>query len=162
MIGFLFDLYLIIPGERHYDLYAGMPVGINVIRIFLYEQPEIGRIRISYIFAETGENLGLYSIAIRTDAYRGYKGNYKILGWFEPGVFIYQLNISGKMEQEDTVLLTTTIEADVACDVDSVVLRQIDALTWEATLPPDGPDSYLFTAEAGVEHVYCYVNTPLK
>ena len=108
--------------------------------------------------SETGENLGLYSIAIRTDAYRGYKGNYKILGWFEPGVFIYQLNISGKMEQEDTVLLTTTIEADVACDVDSVVLRQIDALTWEATLPPDGPDSYLFTAEAGVEHVYCYVN----
>ena len=96
--------------------------------------------------SETGENLGLYSIAIRTDASRGYKGNYKILGWFEPGVFIYQLNISGKMEQEDTVLLTTTIEADVACDVDSVVLRQIDALTWEATLPPDGPD----------------VNTPLK
>ena len=107
--------------------------------------------------SETGENLGLYSIAIRTDAYRGYKGNYKILGWFEPGVFIYQLNISGKMEQEDTVLLTTTIEADVACDVDSVVLRQIDALTWEATLPPDGPERYTFTAEVGVEHVYCSV-----
>ena len=107
--------------------------------------------------SETGENLGLYSIAIRTDAYRGYKGNYKILGWFDPGVFIYQLNISGKMEQEDTVLLTTTIEADVACDVDSVVLRQIDALTWEATLPPDGPERYTFTAEVGVEHVYCSV-----
>ena len=109
--------------------------------------------------SETGENLGLYSVAIYTDA---YSGNCKTMGWFNPGVFIYQLTISGKMEQEDTVLLTTTIEADVACDVDSVVLRQIDALTWEATLPPDGPDSYLFTAEAGVEHVYCYVNTPLK
>ena len=108
---------------------------------------------------EAGENLGLYSVAIYTDA---YSGNCKTKGWFNPGVFIYQLTISGKMEQEDTVLLTTTIEADVACDVDSVVLRQIDALTWEATLPPDGPDSYLFTAEAGVEHVYCYVNTPLK
>ena len=104
--------------------------------------------------SETGENLGLYSVAIYTDA---YSGNCKTTGWFEPGVFIYQLTISGKMEQEDTVLLTTTIEADVACDVDSVVLRQIDALTWEATLPPDGPDSYLFTAEAGVEHVYCSV-----
>ena len=107
--------------------------------------------------SETGENLGLYSIAIRTDASRGYKGNYKILGWFEPGVFIYQLKKTGKMEQEDTVLLTTTIEADVACDVDSVVLRQIDALTWEATLPPDGPERYTFTAEVGVEHVYCSV-----
>lgn len=109
--------------------------------------------------SETGENLGLYSVAIYTDA---YSGNCKTTGWFEPGVFIYQLNISGKMEQEDTVLLTTTIEADVACDVDSVVLRQIDALTWEATLPPDGPDSYLFTAEAGVEHVYCYVTPRLS
>ena len=109
--------------------------------------------------SETGENLGLYSVAIYTDA---YSGNCKTKGWFNPGVFIYQLTISGRMKQEDTVLLTTTIEADVACDVDNVVLRQIDALTWEATLPPDGPDSYLFTAEAGVEHVYCYVNTPLK
>ena len=109
--------------------------------------------------SETGENLGLYSVAIYTDA---YGGNCKTTGWFNPGVFIYQLTISGRMKQEDTALLTTTIEADVACDVDNVVLRQIDALTWEATLPPDGPDSYLFTAEAGVEHVYCYVNTPLK
>ena len=109
--------------------------------------------------SETGENLGLYSVAIYTDA---YSGNCKTKGWFNPGVFIYQLTISGRMKQEDTALLTTTIEADVACDVDNVVLRQIDALTWEATLPPDGPDSYLFTAEAGVEHVYCYVNTPLK
>ena len=109
--------------------------------------------------SETGENLGLYSVAIYTDA---YSGNCKTMGWFNPGVFIYQLTISGKMEQEDTVLLTTTIEADVACDVDSVVLRQIDALTWEATLPPDGPDSYLFTAEAGVEHVYCYVTPRLS
>ena len=104
--------------------------------------------------SETGENLGLYSVAIYTDA---YSGNCKTTGWFEPGVFIYQLTISGKMEQEDTVLLTTTIEADVACDVDSVVLRQIDALTWEATLPPDGPERYTFTAEVGVEHVYCSV-----
>ena len=109
--------------------------------------------------SETGENLGLYSVAIYTDA---YSGNCKTTGWFEPGVFIYQLTISGRMKQEDTALLTTTIEADVACDVDNVVLRQIDALTWEATLPPDGPDSYLFTAEAGVEHVYCYVNTPIE
>ena len=104
--------------------------------------------------SEAGENLGLYSVAIYTDA---YSGNCKTKGWFNPGVFIYQLTISGRMKQEDTVLLTTTIEADVACDVDNVVLRQIDALTWEATLPPDGPDSYLFTAEAGVEHVYCSV-----
>ena len=104
--------------------------------------------------SETGENLGLYSVAIYTDA---YSGNCKTMGWFNPGVFIYQLTISGKMEQEDTVLLTTTIEADVACDVDSVVLRQIDALTWEATLPPDGPERYTFTAEVGVEHVYCSV-----
>ena len=104
--------------------------------------------------SETGENLGLYSVAIYTDA---YSGNCKTKGWFNPGVFIYQLTISGKMEQEDTVLLTTTIEADVACDVDSVVLRQIDALTWEATLPPDGPERYTFTAEVGVEHVYCSV-----
>ena len=104
--------------------------------------------------SEAGENLGLYSVAIYTDA---YSGNCKTKGWFNPGVFIYQLTISGKMEQEDTVLLTTTIEADVACDVDSVVLRQIDALTWEATLPPDGPERYTFTAEVGVEHVYCSV-----
>ena len=104
--------------------------------------------------SEAGENLGLYSVAIYTDA---YSGNCKTKGWFNPGVFIYQLTISGRMKQEDTALLTTTIEADVACDVDNVVLRQIDALTWEATLPPDGPDSYLFTAEAGVEHVYCSV-----
>ena len=104
--------------------------------------------------SETGENLGLYSVAIYTDA---YSGNCKTKGWFNPGVFIYQLTISGRMKQEDTVLLTTTIEADVACDVDSVVLRQIDALTWEATLPPDGPERYTFTAEVGVEHVYCSV-----
>ena len=109
--------------------------------------------------SEAGENLGLYSVAIYTDA---YSGNCKTKGWFNPGVFIYQLTISGRMKQEDTVLLTTTIEADVACDVDNVVLRQIDALTWEATLPPDGPDSYLFTAEAGVEHVYCYVTPRLS
>ena len=104
--------------------------------------------------SETGENLGLYSVAIYTDA---YSGNCKTKGWFNPGVFIYQLTISGRMKQEDTVLLTTTIEADVACDVDNVVLRQIDALTWEATLPPDGPERYTFTAEVGVEHVYCSV-----
>ena len=109
--------------------------------------------------SEAGENLGLYSVAIYTDA---YSGNCKTKGWFNPGVFIYQLTISGRMKQEDTALLTTTIEADVACDVDNVVLRQIDALTWEATLPPDGPDSYLFTAEAGVEHVYCYVTPRLS
>ena len=104
--------------------------------------------------SETGENLGLYSVAIYTDA---YGGNCKTTGWFNPGVFIYQLTISGRMKQEDTALLTTTIEADVACDVDNVVLRQIDALTWEATLPPDGPERYTFTAEVGVEHVYCSV-----
>ena len=104
--------------------------------------------------SETGENLGLYSVAIYTDA---YSGNCKTMGWFNPGVFIYQLTISGRMKQEDTALLTTTIEADVACDVDNVVLRQIDALTWEATLPPDGPERYTFTAEVGVEHVYCSV-----
>ena len=103
---------------------------------------------------EAGENLGLYSVAIYTDA---YSGNCKTKGWFNPGVFIYQLTISGRMKQEDTALLTTTIEADVACDVDNVVLRQIDALTWEATLPPDGPERYTFTAEVGVEHVYCSV-----
>lgn len=108
--------------------------------------------------SENGENLGLYSVAVHTEQYRG---NCKNLGWFNPGVFIYQLTIKPSTTQVEgggTVQFTTSIEATITCDASGVILRQIDTLTWEATLLPDSPINCKFTATTGDEEVYCDIS----
>lgn len=44
--------------------------------------------------------------------------------------------------------------------MDDVVLRQIDALTWETTIPSEDYP-YEFTATAGHESVWCFISTVL-
>ena len=112
--------------------------------------------------SENGENLGLYSVAVHTEQ---YKGNSKNLGWFNPGVFIYQLTMEPSTTQVEgggTIQFTTSIEAVITCDEKSIVPRQIDTLTWEATLPPDNHGPYLFTATAGEEYVVCSVRNKVE
>ena len=108
--------------------------------------------------SEEGENLGLYSVAVHTEQYTGM---IKDLGWLTPGIFIYQLTIEPRavrLEGGGTVRFTTSIEATITCDSNGIVLRQIDALIWEATIPPDRPGLYKFTATAGEEYVICAVS----
>ena len=108
--------------------------------------------------SEEGENLGLYSIAISTDQFRG---NNKDLGWRVPGVALYQLTIYADRESLDTtggtVHFTTSIEATVTCEEKDVVPKQIDALTWEATLTPEHEGVNVFNATTGDELVGCTV-----
>ena len=56
-----------------------------------------------------------------------------------------------------TVRFTTSIEAMVTCDEKNVVLQQIDALTWEATLSPENTGANKFIATVGKEKVVCSV-----
>lgn len=109
--------------------------------------------------SEDGENLGLYSIAIHSEQ---YKGDYRNLGWLAPGIFVYQLSMTPSTTQVEgggTVRFTTSIEAIVTCTTaKNIELKQIDALTWEATLLPDGPSIFRFIATAGNEEVWCFVS----
>ena len=104
--------------------------------------------------SEEGKNLGLYSIAVSTDQFRG---NNKDLGWRVPGVALYQLTIYADRESLDTnggtVRFTTSIEATVTCEEKGIVPKQIDALTWEATLTPEHTGMNTFIATAGDEQV---------
>ena len=108
--------------------------------------------------SEEGENLGLYSIAIRTDQFRG---NNKDLGWRVPGVALYQLTIYADRESlganGGTVRFTTSIEATVTCEEKDIVPKQIDALTWEAMLSSEHEGMNIFVATAGNEQVTCSV-----
>ena len=107
--------------------------------------------------SEDGNNLGLYSIAISTDQ---FYGNNKELGWSVPGIALYQLTMDAStmnLNGGGTVRFTTSIEAMVTCDEKNVVLQQIDALTWEATLSPENTGANKFTATAGKEKVVCSV-----
>ena len=108
--------------------------------------------------SEEGENLGLYSIAIRTDQFRG---NNKDLGWRVPGVALYQLTIYADRESLDmdggTVRFTTSIEATVTCEEKDIVPKQIDALTWEVMLSSEHEGMNIFVATAGNEQVTCSV-----
>ena len=111
--------------------------------------------------SEDGENLGLYSVAIHSEQ---YKGDYRNLGWLTPGIFVYQLSMTPsttQLEGGGTVRFTTSIEATVTCNMDNVNLRQIDALTWEATIPTE-EHIYEFTAAAGDEEVSCYVRNEVE
>lgn len=98
--------------------------------------------------------MGLYSIAVSTDQFRG---NNKDLGWRVPGVALYQLTIYADRESLDTnggtVRFTTSIEATVTCEEKGIVPKQIDALTWEATLTPEHTGMNTFIATAGDEQV---------
>lgn len=109
--------------------------------------------------SKDGENLGLYSIAIHSEQ---YKGDYRNLGWLTPGIFIYQLSMTPSTTQVEgggTVRFTTSIEATVTCTTaKNIELKQIDALTWEAALLPDSPSICRFIATAGDEEVWCFVN----
>ena len=108
--------------------------------------------------SENGSNLGLYSVAVHTEQYRG---DYRTLGWRVPGVFIYQLTIKPSTTQVEgggTVRFTTSVEATVTCRTKDIELRQIDTLTWEATLPPESPNICKFAATAGDEEVWCFVD----
>lgn len=81
------------------------------------------------------ESMGIYSIAISTEQ---YVGTNRELGWLAPGIFIYQLTMQAsttEVEGGGTVQFTTSIPATVICNMDDVILRQIDALTWEAIIP---------------------------
>ena len=61
-----------------------------------------------------------------------------------------------------TVRFTTSIEATVTCTTaKNIELKQIDALTWEATIPPEDC-LYRFTAIAGDEEVFCYVRNEVQ
>ncbi|MBM6884999.1 DUF5104 domain-containing protein [Pseudoflavonifractor phocaeensis] len=107
--------------------------------------------------SENGENLGLYSVAVHTEQ---YTGNCLDLGWRTPGIFIYQLTITPSTTQVQgggVVWFTTSIEATVTSDTNDIVPKQIDALTWEVTLPADSPYTCGFTAMRGEEEVYCSV-----
>lgn len=109
--------------------------------------------------SEDGENLGLYSVAVHTEQYK--KGDYRSLGWRDPGVFIYQLTIKPSTTQVEgggTVQFKTSIEATVTCRTKGIELMQIDPFTWEAILPPDSPSICKFTATAGDEEVWCFVD----
>ena len=78
-----------------------------------------------------------------------------------PGVALYQLTIYADRESLDTnggtVRFTTSIEATVTCEEKGIVPKQIDALTWEATLSPEHTGMNIFTATAGEERVTCSV-----
>ena len=107
--------------------------------------------------SEEGDNLGIYSIAISTDQ---FYGNNKELGWLIPGIAIYQLTMDAStmnLNGGGTVRFTTSIEAMVTCDEKNVVLQQIDALTWEATLSPENTGANKFIATVGKEKVVCSV-----
>lgn len=107
------------------------------------------------------ESMGIYSIAISTEQ---YVGTNRELGWLAPGIFIYQLTMQSsttEVEGGGTVQFTTSIPATVICNMDDVILRQIDALTWEAIIPPkDLP--YKFTAKVGEEEVVCSVRNKVE
>ena len=109
--------------------------------------------------SEDGENLGIYSIAVHSEQ---YSGDYRNLGWLTPGIFVYQLSITPgttQMEGGGTVRFTTSIEAVVTCTtIKDIELKQLDAFTWEAILPPDNPSICKFTATAGDEEVWCFVD----
>lgn len=102
------------------------------------------------------ESIGIYSIAISTEQYAGTN---RELGWLAPGIFIYQLTMEPSTTQVKgggIVRFTTSIEATITCNMDDVALRQIDALTWESTIPPED-HPYEFTATAGEEKVFCHI-----
>ena len=107
--------------------------------------------------SEDGKSLGLYSVAVHTEQ---YTGDCLDLGWRTPGIFIYQLTITPSTTQVQgggVVWFTTSIEATVTSDTNDIVPKQIDALTWEITIPPDSPYTCGFTAMRGEEEVYCSI-----
>lgn len=126
----------------------------------LYTDKETYNLRIRDLLdgSEEGENLGLYSIAISTDQFRG---NNKDLGWRVPGIALYQLTIYADRESLDTnggtVRFTTSIEATVTCEEKDIVPKQIDALIWEATLSSEYEGMNVFVATVDEERVTCTV-----
>ena len=112
---------------------------------------------------EDGENLGLYSIAICAEE---HAREYKNLGWLEPGIFVKELTMDTELEgiqnSVATLVLSTSIEAEVTSDSKTVIPKQVDALTWTATIPTDERESCIFTATAGDESVEQYISTTIR
>ena len=131
---------------------------MTIFSLHTYKESYTVQIRDLLDGSEEGENLGLYSIAIRTDQFRG---NNKDLGWRVPGVALYQLTIYADRESLDmdggTVRFTTSIEATVTCEEKDIVPKQIDALTWEVMLSSEHEGMNIFVATAGNEQVTCSV-----
>ncbi len=102
---------------------------------------------------ESRESQGLYSVTFHAEE---HSIDYKNLGWQTPGVFVRQLTVDAELEGIEngfaTVTLTTSVEAEVTCDRDTVTPKQLDALTWEVTIPMEW-EYYTFTAATETESV---------
>ena len=102
---------------------------------------------------ESRESLGLYSVTFHAEE---HSIDYKNLGWQTPGVFVKQLTVDAELEGIEngfaTVTLSTSVEAEVTCDRDTVTPKQLDALTWEVTIPMEW-EYYIFTAATETESV---------
>ena len=102
---------------------------------------------------ESRESLGLYSVTFHAEE---HSIDYKNLGWQTPGVFVKQLTVDAALEgiENDfaTVTLSTSVEAEVTCDRDTVTPKQLDARTWEVTIPMEW-EYYTFTAATETESV---------
>ena len=111
---------------------------------------------------EDKKSLGLYSIAINAEE---HAVDYKNLGWHESGIFVKQLTLDTSLEgiQDSiaTVVLSTSIEAEVTSDSKDVVPKQLDALTWKVTIPIEGWEPYTFTATAGEESVEQHISVDI-
>lgn len=127
------------------------------------------RCSIRDMLSDTGESIGIYSISIYP---REWYLDYRMEGRDEPGAFLKILTI--KQQEDDsnpqscgetqTVRLVTSVEAEVTGapiiprEGATVVLTQVDALTWEAQVAKfDNGMSYVFTATTETESVSCDV-----
>ena len=126
------------------------------------------------MLSNTGESLGIYSISIYP---KELYLDYRMDGRDEPGAFLKTLTIK-PMEDDlsrlsrgetHTVRIVTSVEAEVTGapalpsnnKEETVVLTQVDELTWEALFPDlDYRMPYTITATTGTESVSCNVTVP--
>lgn len=126
------------------------------------------------MLSNTGESLGIYSISIYP---KELYLDYRMDGRDEPGAFLKILTIK-PMEDDlsrlsrgetHTVRIVTSVEAEVTGapalpsnnKEETVVLTQVDELTWEALFPDlDYRMPYTITATTGTESVSCNVTVP--
>lgn len=170
------DFYTWTTEQRKID---GMQVTMRQWMLTLHTDKQDYRCNIRDMVSDTGENLGIYSIAIYPDRLFEIRGEifrvweYQLLGRDETGVFRKVLTITPDQEHlhgigPHKVRLVTSVEtSSVTCDsrpstfANDVVITQIDELTWEAVIPISDMASmtYTFTATTDTESSSCEVTT---
>lgn len=171
------DFYTWTTEQRNID---GMEVTMRQWMLTLHTDKQVYRCNIRDMVSDTGENLGIYSIAVYPDRLFEIRGEifrvweYQLLGRDETGVFRKVLTIEPETEQligvgiPHTVRLITSVEASSVTCSDStpiskpkgIVITKIDELTWEVTLPPiEYNMKYIFTATTDTESSSCEVTT---